>query len=183
MIELREFGRSALVGTVATALIQGTIAGVGYGIAGVRTPVTWGLMTAFSSLVPAVGTFLVWVPLAGYDLWKGDVGHGVFLLVWGFLLVSLLTDYVIRPRLVGAKGKGHPLLMLVSLIGGIEVMGLAGLIVAPIVMSFFLAVLKIYEHDTKDTGLAAVPPTPQPSTASLPFRSRFLRVLRASPRP
>jgi predicted PurR-regulated permease PerM len=72
----------------------------------------------------------------------------VFILLWGFLVVSLATDYVIRPRLVGKKGHGHPLLTLVSLIGGIEVMGLAGLIVAPIVMSLFLAVLRIYERDT-----------------------------------
>jgi predicted PurR-regulated permease PerM len=145
MLEFRDVSRSALVGTVATAFIQGLVAGTGYAIAGVATPVTWGLITAISSLLPAVGTFLVWVPVAGYELWNGHIGRGVFILIWGFVLVSFVTDYVIRPRLVGRSGRGHPLLMLVSLLGGIEVMGLAGLIVAPIVMSLFLAVLKIYE--------------------------------------
>jgi predicted PurR-regulated permease PerM len=152
MVEFRDVSRSALVGTVATALIQGMLAAAGYAIAGVATPVTWGLITSISSLLPAVGTFLVWVPIAGYELWGGHVGRGIFLLTWGFLLVSLTTDYVIRPRLVGREGSGHPLLMLVSLIGGIEVMGLAGLIVAPIVMSLFLAVLKIYEGDGTVAG-------------------------------
>ncbi len=131
---------------------------IGYGIAGVATPVTWGLITAISSLLPAVGTFLVWVPLAGYELWNGDLGRGIFLLIWGFVVVSLATDYVIRPRLVGRKGSGHPLLMLVSLIGGIVVMGLAGLIVAPILMSLFLAVLKIYERDVAESARAGESP-------------------------
>ena len=148
MIEFSDVSRSAFIGTVATAVIQGALAALGYAIAGVTTPVTWGLLTAISSLLPVVGTFLVWLPIAGYELWIGHIGWGVFILLWGFLVVSLATDYVIRPRLVGKKGHGHPLLTLVSLIGGIEVMGLAGLIVAPIVMSLFLAVLRIYERDT-----------------------------------
>ncbi|MGO8997849.1 MAG: AI-2E family transporter [Polyangiaceae bacterium] len=147
MIEFRDVSRSALVGTVATAIIQGMLAAVGYAIAGVATPVTWGLVTAISSLLPVVGTFLVWVPIAGYLAWKGEIGSGIFVLLWGLFVVSIATDYVIRPRLVGKKGHGHPLLMLVSLIGGIEVMGLAGLIVAPILMSLFIAVLKIYERE------------------------------------
>jgi len=150
MLEFRDVGRSALVGTVATAAIQGLLAAAGYAIAGVATPLTWGLVTAISSLLPVVGTFLVWVPIAGYEAWDGHIGRCIFILIWGLLIVSIATDYVIRPRLVGKSGSGHPLLMLVSLIGGIEVMGLAGLIVAPIVMSLFLAVLKIYEGDTVD---------------------------------
>jgi predicted PurR-regulated permease PerM len=147
MIEFSEVSRSVLVGTVVTAVVQGALAAVGFAIAGVATPLTWGLLTAMSSLLPVVGTFLVWVPIAGFQIWTGHVGSGVFILVWGFFIVSLATDYIIRPRLVGGKGHGHPLLTLVALIGGIEVMGFAGLIVAPIVMSLFIAVLKIYERD------------------------------------
>jgi predicted PurR-regulated permease PerM len=94
----------------------------------------------------------VWVPIGAYWSWNGDVAWGVFVLVWGFLVVSFASDYVIRPRLVGKKGHGHPLLMLVSLVGGIEVMGLAGLIVAPILMSLFVAVLRIYERELATGG-------------------------------
>jgi predicted PurR-regulated permease PerM len=148
MIEFRDVSRGALLGTVATAVIQGMLAAVAYAFAGVPTPVTWGLVTAISSLLPVVGTFFVWAPIAGYELWIGQIGSSVFVLAWGFLVVSIATDYVIRPRLVGKRGGGHPLLMIVSLIGGIQVMGLAGLIVAPILMSLFLAVLKIHERET-----------------------------------
>jgi predicted PurR-regulated permease PerM len=147
MLEFRDVGRSAFVGTVATALIQGGLAAIGYAIAGVATPITWGLVTAMASLLPVVGTFLVWLPVAGYEAFQGHFGWALFLLLWGFLVVSITSDYVIRPRLVGNKGHGHPFLMLIALLGGIEVMGLAGLIVAPIVMSLFLAVLRIYERE------------------------------------
>ncbi len=147
IIEFRDVSRTALIGTVATATIQGLLAAVGYAIAGVPAPLTWGLLTAIASLLPVVGTFLVWVPIGGYVIWNGEIEWGVFVLVWGFVVVSVASDYVIRPRLVGKRGHGHPLLMLVSLVGGIEVMGLAGLIVAPILMSLFVAVLRIYERE------------------------------------
>ena len=107
--------------------------------------ITWGLLTAIASLLPVVGTFLVWVPIAGYEIWNRHVASGIFILAWGLLVVSIAADYYIRPLLVGKGRHGHPLLILVALLGGIEVMGLAGLIVAPMLMSLFLAVLRIYE--------------------------------------
>jgi predicted PurR-regulated permease PerM len=165
ILEFRDVSRSALVGTIATAVIQGMLAAVGYAIAGVPAPLTWGLFTAMASLLPVVGTFLVWVPIAGYEIWSDRVAWAVFILLWGLLVVSIATDYVIRPRLVGKKGHSHPLLMMVSLIGGIEVMGLAGIIMAPILMSLFLAVLKIYERETESRSHPELTQTPRPPGA------------------
>jgi predicted PurR-regulated permease PerM len=147
ILEFREVGRSSFVGTIATALVQGVFGGVGYAMAGVPHPVTFGLLTAFASFLPLVGTALVWGTLPIYLLMGGRPGAAVFVFVWGFIVVMGISDYIIRPRLVG-KGHGHPLLMLVALLGGIEAIGLAGLIVAPILMSLFLAVLRIYERET-----------------------------------
>jgi predicted PurR-regulated permease PerM len=154
LLEFREVGRSAFVGTVATAIVQGVLGWIGFTIAGVNGAVTWGLLTGVASLLPVVGTFIVWVPIAGYKVWTGHVVSGIFLLAWGLLVVSIVADYFIRPLLVGKGRHGHPLLILVSLIGGIEVMGLAGLIVAPMLMSLFLAVLKIYEREPRSVGPA-----------------------------
>ncbi len=154
MLEFRDVGRSAFVGTVATAVVQGLLAGTGYWAAGVDQPLTWALMTALASFVPLIGTAIVWASIAGFEVMTGHLGSGVFVLAWGVLVVTSLADYVIRPRLVGKKGHGHPLLMLIALLGGIEVMGLAGLIVAPVVMSLFLATLRIYERET------TLPPPP-----------------------
>ncbi len=147
ILEFREVGRSSFVGTIATALVQGVFGWMGYAMAGMPHAVTFGLLTAIASFLPLVGTAMVWGTLPIYLIMSGRLGAGVFVLVWGFIVVMGISDYVIRPRLVG-KGHGHPLLMLVALLGGIEAIGLAGLIVAPIVMSLFLAVLRIYERET-----------------------------------
>jgi predicted PurR-regulated permease PerM len=147
ILEFREVGRSSFVGTIATALVQGLFGWMGYAMAGVPHAVTFGLLTAFASFLPLVGTALVWGTLPIYMLMSGHLGSAVFVFAWGFIVVMGVSDYIIRPRLVG-KGHGHPLLMLVALLGGIEAIGLAGLIVAPIVMSLFLAVLRIYERET-----------------------------------
>jgi predicted PurR-regulated permease PerM len=151
-LEFREVGRGAFVGSVATAFIQGLLATIGYAIAGVPQAVTWGFATAAASLLPVVGTMLVWTPIGIWMVAQGHVAGGVFTLAWSLLVVSLAVDYVIRPALVGKKGHAHPLLTLVALLGGVQVFGLAGLIVAPMVMSLFLAALRIYERDVCALG-------------------------------
>ncbi len=147
ILEFRDVGRSSFVGTVATALVQGLLGGVGYALAGIENSVTLGLLTALASFVPVIGTALVWAAVAAYLLATGEPLPAIFMVVWGLVVVQALSDYVIRPRLVGGKEHGHPLLMLVALLGGIEVFGLAGLIVAPMLMSLFLAALRIYERE------------------------------------
>jgi predicted PurR-regulated permease PerM len=69
------------------------------------------------------------------------------MVIWGIFAVTMLADYVIRPRIVGSHGHSHPLLTLISLLGGIEVFGLAGLVIAPMVMSLFVAALRLYERE------------------------------------
>jgi predicted PurR-regulated permease PerM len=96
-----------------------------------------------------------------YLILNGRPFAGVALLAWGALVVMTATDYVIRPRLIGRK-VGHPLLVLFALVGGIEVLGLAGLIVAPILMSLFLAVLRIYERELRDSMPVVHEETPPP---------------------
>ncbi|MDB4944625.1 MAG: hypothetical protein JWP97_4159 [Labilithrix sp.] len=153
--EAREVGRDAFLGTLATAVIQGLLGGVGYAALGVPQPVTWAVATALASFLPVVGTLLVWVPLSGYLVMEGHPVKALLLALWGIFVVTSLADYVIRPRIVGARNHGHPLLTLIALLGGIEVFGLAGLIVAPIVMSVFVAAFRIYERDVRSGVLPA----------------------------
>jgi predicted PurR-regulated permease PerM len=147
MLEFRDVARSAFVGTLATAAVQGLFGGIGYAVAGVPQPITWGVLTALGSFIPMVGTAIIYVPIGIYLIVTGHVVWGIFVLAWGALVVMAVSDYVVRPRLVGSHGEGHPLLMLIALLGGIEVFGLAGLIVGPVVMSLFLAVTRIYERE------------------------------------
>jgi len=150
VLEFRDIGRSAIVGTMATAVFQGVVASIGYSISGLPHAVTWGLFTALASFFPVLGTAIIWAPVSLYFVSRGEISHGVFQAIWGLLLVVGLGDYVLRPRLVGRKGKGHPLLMLVAALGGIQVFGLAGIVVGPVTMSLFLAILTIYERETEE---------------------------------
>jgi predicted PurR-regulated permease PerM len=143
--ELREVGRQTLVGTVGTGLMQGFSSAVGYWISGLPRPVFFGAVTAVVALVPGVGTMLVWAPAGIFLMMTGRTGGGVFLLVWGVLVVTVLNDYVLRPLLIGRREEGLPTLaMFGALFGGVASMGLKGLVVGPVVMSLAFAVLKLY---------------------------------------
>jgi predicted PurR-regulated permease PerM len=147
--EFRRVGRTTLMGTVVTGLAQGILATIGYWLAGVPEPIFFGVATAVASLVPAVGTMLIWVPAGVVLIVIGEVGRGAFELIWGGLLVVALSDYVIRPRLVGGEGEVPSLVTFSALFGGVEVFGLKGLIVGPVVMSLAIAILRLYATETR----------------------------------
>lgn len=165
IVEAREVGRDAFLGTLATSAIQGVLAGIGYAALGVPQPVTWAVATALASFLPVIGTLIVWVPLSGYLLMDGHPVRAVLLAAYGVLIVTSLADYVIRPRIVGARGHGHPLLTLIALLGGIEVFGLAGLIIAPIVMSVFVAAFRLYEREVRAGAHPAKATATQPGVS------------------
>jgi predicted PurR-regulated permease PerM len=146
--EFRAVGRTTLSGTVVTGLVQGTLAGIGYWMTGVPRPVFLGVATALASLVPAVGTLLVWVPAGLYLLGTDGVGAAILELGWGALVVVGFSDYVIRPRLVGEEGT-PAILTFLALFGGLEVLGLPGLIAGPVIMALAVAVLRLYARETR----------------------------------
>lgn len=148
-IEFRRVGRTTLMGTVVTGLAQGVLATVGYWIAGVPEPIFFGAATAVASLVPAVGTMLVWVPAGVVLIFLGHPGRGIFELMWGGLLVVALSDYYIRPRLVGGESEMPSLITFAALFGGVEVFGLKGLVLGPVLMSIAVAVLRLYATETR----------------------------------
>jgi predicted PurR-regulated permease PerM len=150
--QFRSVGRSVLLGTVVTGLAQGLLAGFGYWIAGIRDAGFFGALTALTSLVPGVGTMLVWVPAGIYLILTGHLAAGVLELIYGGLVVVGLSDYAIRPRLVGGHKDTPSLLTFIALFGGVETFGLIGLILGPIIMESSLAVLRIYEQDRLGSG-------------------------------
>lgn len=145
--EFRRVGRSVLLGTVLTGLAQGGLAALGFLVTGVPEPGFFGALTAVASLLPGVGTALVWVPAGVYLLLTGHVGLGVAELLYGAAVVVGLSDYVIRPLLVGRHGEAPPFLTFIALFGGIEAFGLVGLILGPVIMSLAVALLRIYERE------------------------------------
>jgi predicted PurR-regulated permease PerM len=148
LAEFRRVGRVTVTGTVVTGLAQGLLATVGYLITDVPQAVFFGICTAFASLIPAVGTLLVWIPIGAYLFLSGHPKRAIIELVWGAVIIVGLSDYVIRPRL--ASGSAMPaVLVFIALFGGLEAFGVSGLIVGPVVMSLAVAVLRIYAKETK----------------------------------
>jgi predicted PurR-regulated permease PerM len=154
--ELHNVGRTALVGTVVTGVVQGLLAGVGFWVCGVPEAAFFGALTSLASLIPGVGTLLVWVPAGVYLILAGNSLAGVIELVWGAALVVGLSDYVLRPILVGGHGDMPPLFTFAALFGGVEAFGLVGLIVGPLLMSLAVALLRIYVREMRARKQAPV---------------------------
>jgi predicted PurR-regulated permease PerM len=147
LAEFQKVGGEVFIGTLLTGLAQGVLAGIGYAIVGVPEAMLLGASTAVCSLVPAIGTLLIWVPIGIVLMISERVGAGIFVFVWGGLVVGVLCDYVIRPKLVGGKGHVPTLVTFISLFGGVEVFGLVGLIVGPVIASVALALLQTYDRE------------------------------------
>jgi predicted PurR-regulated permease PerM len=155
--EFRGVGRRAFVGNVAGAMVQGVLAGIGFALCGVGQPIVWGAVLGVVSFIPVVGTMLVWIPASVGLLTSGHLLRALFLVAWSLVLVMAANDYFVKPRLVGRGGSAHPLLMLVALIGGILVFGIAGLIVGPVTMALFVATARLLERERE-----ADEPSPPP---------------------
>lgn len=154
LAEFRRVGKTTLFGTIVTGASQGVLATVGYWVCGVPDPIFYGVATAVASLVPAVGTMLVWVPVGVVMIIIGHPIGGVIELIWGALIVVGVSDYVIRPRLIGGGESELPsLLTFAALFGGVEVFGLKGLIVGPVVMSLAFSVLRLYTRESNPAPL------------------------------
>lgn len=145
--EFRKVGRNVLMGTILTGMAQGILAWLGYLIAGVPDATFFGALTAVASLVPVVGTVLIWIPIGIFLMATGHPYWGVFELLYGTAVVVGVSDYVIRPFLVGRHGNVPALLMFIALFGGLEAFNIIGLILGPVLMAISIALLRIYERE------------------------------------
>ena len=135
-------------GAFLVALIQGVVATVGFMIFGLPQPILWGAFTVIAAIVPQVGTSLSLVPAVIFLFLTGHSGAAVGLAVWGALAVGLI-DNILAPKLVGSKIQLHPLLVLLSVVGGIALFGFLGFLFGPIIMSVFVTLVDIYRTDLK----------------------------------
>jgi predicted PurR-regulated permease PerM len=130
-------------GTLAVAAAQGALVGIGFLFTGLHSPVLWGVSAAFCSLIPLVGAALVWVPGVVVLALSGAWGKAIFLAVWGAAVVGL-ADNVIRPMLLAGRVRMNMLLILFSLLGGMQFFGLSGLIAGPVLFSVAFALFRLF---------------------------------------
>lgn len=142
MREFRVVARSVLGANFITGAVQAVVATSGYYIARAPSPIFFGLLTLFASLIPSIGTALVSLPLAGILLLLGHPWAALFLALWSLILVGLI-DNVLRPYLIRGGAQLHGALVFFSLIGAISAFGAIGLFLGPMVLAFFLTAVKI----------------------------------------
>ncbi|MEO0312387.1 MAG: hypothetical protein RIQ89_2044 [Bacteroidota bacterium] len=141
--ELRAQTFSNAVGVPLIAVVQGLFAFVAYLIVGLREPGFWAVLTGFSSVIPIVGTGLIWVPISIYLLAGGDTWQGVFIIVWGAAVLGIL-DNVVRFLLAKKMADIHPIVTVLGVIMGLQYFGITGLIFGPLMISYFIILCKIY---------------------------------------
>jgi predicted PurR-regulated permease PerM len=145
---LKNAVNSVVKGNLTIAVIQGTLTALGFIIFGVPNAALWGSVTAIAALIPGVGTALVLAPGVVYLLITGNTVAGVGLLVWGVFAVGLI-DNLLGPKLIGRSSGLHPLLILVSVLGGIVLFGPLGIFLGPLSLSFLIALISIYSDSTQ----------------------------------
>ena len=145
--KFKEISHSTIVATFVTAVVQGIVGAIGFMIVGVPAFFA-GVLMAFFSLLPYVGAFLVWAPVAIYLLFVGAIWQAVFLIIWGMVVVGLI-DNVLKPMLIKGKANIHPLIIFFSILGGISVFGFWGVIFGPLIVSIAFTILHIYEIEYK----------------------------------
>ena len=135
--------RATIKGTLIIGLIQGTLAAIALGLAGIGQSVFWGAMMTVLSVIPGIGTSLVWVPAVIYLAVTGKVTAAILVTLWCVLVVGSV-DNLLRPRLVGRDTKMHDLLILFSTLGGLLFFGFVGFIIGPIIAALFVSVWDVY---------------------------------------
>ena len=147
---------AGVIGILGTCVAQGLLGGIGFWIAGLPSPVLFGSLMAVASLVPFVGTALFWLPGGIYLLLAGNTAKGIFLLVWGVLVVGS-ADNVVRPLLIGGKADLPFSLMALGAIGGFAAFGLMGVVVGPVILSLALVLFGMYKARTHPPAASGPP--------------------------
>ena len=141
--KFKEVSNSTIYGILMIAIAQGIVGGVIFWLFNVDAPIFWGFVTGFASLIPIVGTTIVWVPFGIFMLTTDPLWKGILFLLCGAFFIGGI-DNILRPILMKRGTKMHTLLVFFSVLGGLDVFGFIGIFVGPLIMAMFLTILEIY---------------------------------------
>ena len=136
------------LGRIAIAALQGTLAGLAYWVLGVPNVFLWGILTAVTAMIPAFGAFLVWVPIALYLGFSGHWIKAAILAVWGGAIVSLIDNFL-YPILVGPHLRQHSVAVLLSILGGIALFGITGIVLGPLTFTAASTLLDLWRERSR----------------------------------
>lgn len=143
MARTRDVIGASVYGVLAIAVIQGTLGGIAFWVLGVPSAIVWGVVMIFLSMIPMLGAFLVWVPAAAYLALTGHPVKALIMVLWGVLVIGM-ADNFLRPKLVGERTKLHELLIFFAVLGGLQVFGVLGIVLGPVVLAITLALVHVF---------------------------------------
>ena len=146
--------RATIKGSVIVGLVQGALGAITFWLVGLPAAMLWGLLMAIASLLPAIGPAIIWIPVAIYLLATSAVWQAVVVIVSGALVIGS-ADNVLRPILVGRDTGIPDWVVLVTTLGGIELLGLSGIVVGPVVAALFITAWQILSEQREATGTQA----------------------------
>jgi predicted PurR-regulated permease PerM len=143
--------KATLKGSLIVALAQGLLGGIGFWIFTIPSAAFWGVCMVFCSVIPLVGTSLIWIPAALYLTFTSSLWMAIGIALWGTLIISG-ADNVLRPLLLKGEANLHPLFTFLSVLGGLIYFGFLGFILGPVVLSFLMTMFEIYKKEFLTEG-------------------------------
>jgi predicted PurR-regulated permease PerM len=148
LIRIKETLRAIVYGTLAVALLQGALTGIGFWILGVTSPVLWAIVTALCALIPVVGTGFVLIPAISMLAFNGHSIKALILLVWSLVVVHPVDNFL-RPHLIGERTKLSTLFVFFSLLGGLQAFGTLGVFLGPVILAAALALFSFVREEAR----------------------------------
>lgn len=149
---------ATVYGVIIIALIQGSLGAFIFGVLGLPSPLLWGVVMFFLSMIPMAGSFLVWAPTALFLALSGAWPRAIILVVWGVLVVGSIDNFL-SPRLVGKRTRMHELLVFFSVLGGLQLFGVLGVVLGPVVVAVTLAVIEMVRQANRPPEATLATPT------------------------
>jgi predicted PurR-regulated permease PerM len=144
----QELTRQTLMGTLLTALAQGLVGGIALAIAGLPA-LFWGTMMAVASLIPVVGTSIIWIPATIYLAFNASLGLVIFYALWNIILVGSIDNFL-RPYLIGGDTGLSTLVLFLAILGGISLFGIIGIFYGPLIFGLCEVLLYLYEIENEE---------------------------------
>lgn len=156
---------ASLNGVLVISAIQGAIGGLAFWILGLPSPLLWGVVMFLLSMIPMAGAAIVWIPAAIYLFVNGHPVKGVLLVAIGGGIIGMI-DNLLRPRLVGERTRLHELIVFFSVLGGLQVFGVLGLVVGPVVVSVTMSLVEVFRQAAQP-GLGEATPAGEAAPAAV----------------
>jgi predicted PurR-regulated permease PerM len=154
----RDVIAATIYGVLVISAIQGTLGTFIFWALGLPSPLLWGVVMFMLSMIPMAGAFLVWVPAAIYLALSGTYVKAVFLVVWGIIVIGSIDNFL-SPRLVGQRARLHELLIFFAVLGGLQLFGILGLVLGPVVVAITLALIEMVREAYRPASEVPARPT------------------------